>query len=197
MRAIGERNLGLEPGSLSFTGPFDPDADSDWCTFQSGGMNEREYWALQAQRVSELTGRPADMHSMMTPLYEASEVELVRPGAVQLIHDAKEAGVLVGVHTNDLTAFHNAEWLERMTILNEFEVMVDGRTDGVYKPDAAAFELMIERMGMNAQDIVFIDDQPVNIEGGKVMGMLCVHFDPTNPEPAYAQARQLLGLPAA
>ncbi len=197
MRAIGERNLGLEPGSLSFTGPFDPEADPDWRTFQSGGMNEREYWALQAQRVSALTGRPADMHSMMTPLYEASEAELVRPGAIQLIHDAKQSGILVGVHTNDLTAFHNAQWLERMTILREFEVMVDGRTDGVYKPDPASFDLMIQRMGMPAQDIVFIDDQPVNIEGAEALGMKCVLFDPTNPEPAYVGARKLLGLPTS
>lgn len=194
VRSAGERNLGLPSGSLAWTGPFDPAADPEWRAFQAGEMNEREYWAIQAQRFSQLTGLAPDMPSMMAPLYAGDEEELLRPGAVALIHDAKAAGIRVGIHTNDLTSFHDREWLDKMTILRKFEVMVDGRTDGVYKPDREAFELMVERMGMNAQDIVFVDDQPVNIAGAEEVGMVCVHLDPTNPEPAYGRVRQLLGL---
>ena len=196
VRSVGERNLSLPGGSLAWTGPFDPSADPDWRVFQAGEMNEREYWALQAQRFSELTGLPADMPSMMAPLYAGDEDELLRPEAVALIHDAKDAGIRIGIHTNDLTSFHDREWLDKMTILREFEVMVDGRTDGVYKPDREAFELMIERMGVPPADIVFIDDQPVNIAGAEAVGMVCVHLDPTDPEPAYTHARELLGLSA-
>ncbi len=197
VRAIGERNLGLPSGSFAWTGPFDPSSDPEWRAFQSGEMNERDYWAIQAQRFAELTGRPSDMASMMGPFYAGDEDELVRPGARSLINDAKAAGVKVGIHTNDLTTFHDADWLDRMTILREFEVMVDGRTDDVYKPDPEAYRLMVERMGMSAEDIVFIDDQPMNIAGAESVGMVCVHLDPTNPEPAFAQARKLLELPAA
>lgn len=195
VRAIGERNLDLPAGSFAWTGPFDPDADPEWRAFQAGEMNEREYWAIQAERFSELTGQSADMQTMMTPLYAGSENELIRPGARALIEDAKAAGILVAIHTNDLTAFHGADWIERMTVLREFEVMVDGRSDGVYKPDPAAYRLMIERIGVDPQDIVFIDDQPVNIAGAESVGMQCVHLDPTNPEPAFLRARELLGLP--
>lgn len=194
VRAVGERTLGLPPGSLAWTGPFDPDADPEWLAFQAGEMNEREYWAIQADRFSELTGLPADMPSMMAPLYAGSEEELVRPEAVALIHDAKAAGITVGIHTNDLTSFHDQDWIERMTILREFEVMVDGRTDGVYKPDREAFELMVQRMGMPASKIVFIDDQPVNLRGAAEVGMICVHLDPTDPEPGFEHACRLLGL---
>jgi len=195
VRSIGERNLGLPAGSFAWTGPFDPDADLEWRAFQSGEMNEREYWAIQAERFSKLTGQSADMQTMMAPLYAGSEDELIRPGARALIEDAKAAGIPVGIHTNDLTAFHDAEWIERITVLREFSVMVDGRSEGVYKPDPAAYRLMIERMGVDPQDIVFIDDQPVNIAGAESVGMQCVLLDPTNPEPAFGQARELLGLP--
>ena len=194
VRAIGERNLDLPAGSFAWTGPFDPDADPEWRAFQAGEMNEREYWAIQAERFSELTGQSADMQTMMTPLYAGSENELIRPGARALIEDAKAAGILVGIHTNDLTAFHGADWIERMTVLREFEVMVDGRSDGVYKPDPAAYRLMIERTGVDPQDIVFIDDQPVNIDGARDVGMVCVLLDPTDPTPAFTEARRLLGL---
>lgn len=194
LREIGERNLGLPPGSLAWTGPFDPAADPQWQAFQAGQMNEREYWAIQVQRFAELTGAPADMPMLMAPLYSGTEAELVRPGARALIRDAKAAGIKVGVHTNDLTSFHDPEWIARMTILDEFEAMVDGRTDGVYKPDRAAFELMAQRMGLDSAQIVFIDDQPVNLRGAAECGMQCVHLDPTDPAPGFEEARQLLGL---
>lgn len=197
VRSKGERKLGLPSGSLAWTGPFDPAADPDWRAFQAGEMNEREYWAIQAQRFSELTGLPPTMPSMMAPLYAGKEDDLVRPGAVSLIKDAKATGIRVGIHTNDLTSFHDRDWLDKMTILREFDVMVDGRTDGVYKPDREAFALMVERMGVPPEDIVFIDDQPVNIAGAEEVGMVCVHLDPTNPDPAYGKARALLGLSAA
>ena len=196
VRAIGERNLDLPSGSFTWTGPFDPASDPQWQAFQAGEMNEREYWAFQAQRFAELTGRSADMQSMMAPFYAGTEEELVRPSARDLILDAKAAGIPVGIHTNDLTSFHDAEWIEAMTILREFEVMVDGRSDGVYKPDSAAYRLMVERIVVPAEDIVFIDDQPGNIAGAKSVGMQCVLLDPTDPEPAFVQARELLGLPA-
>ena len=98
------------------------------------------------------------------------------------------------MHTNDLTSFHDREWIDRMSILKEFDVVVEGRTDGLYKPDPEAYLLMVKRMGMEPSDIVFIDDQPVNIEGARSIGMVCVHLDPTNPEAGFLEARGLLGL---
>ena len=45
-----------------------------------------------------------------------------------------------------------------------------------------------------ASEIVFIDDQPMNIEGARCIGMVCVHLEPTNPEAGFLEARRLLGL---
>ena len=56
LRHVGERDLGLAPGTFAWTGPFDPAADADWRAFQAGEMNEREYWAIRAAEFAELTG---------------------------------------------------------------------------------------------------------------------------------------------
>ena len=47
---------------------------------------------------------------------------------------------------------------------------------------------------MEPSDFIFIDDQPVNIEGARSIGMVCVHLDLTNPEAGFLEARRLLGL---
>lgn len=194
VRQVGERQLGLVPGTLSWTGPFDPESDEDWRQFQSGHINEREYWARRVADFAAITGQPASMQVMCGYLYSGSEDELVRPAARALIRDAKAAGIPVGVLTNDLTAFHDEQWLARMTIIGEFEYMVDGRTEGVMKPDPAAYRLMLDRMGVPAEGTVFIDDQPVNLRGAEAVGMLPVHLDPVDPEPGFRLARTLLGL---
>lgn len=192
---MGEGALGLAPGTLGWTGPFDPDSDDDWRAFQAGEMNEREYWALRAQESAVLTGAEPTMPALFAPLFSGSEEELIRPSARQLLDDAKAAGIPVGLLTNDLTSFHDQTWLDRMTIIKAFDVMVDGRTDGVYKPDPRAYELIIERLGVEARTAIFIDDQPVNLEGAEVVGLTPVHLDPTDPAPGFRLARTLLGLP--
>ena len=195
LRHVGERDLGLAPGTFAWTGPFDPAADADWRAFQSGEMTEREYWALRAQEFGALTGEEATMPALCAHLYSGAEDELVRPAARRLIDDARAAGVPVGALTNDLTAFHDADWIGRMGILREFDVLVDGRTEGVMKPDPAAYQLVLERMGVPAEGTVFIDDQPVNLAGAEVVGLTPVRLDPTDPAPGFRLARTLLGLP--
>ena len=194
LRAVGERSLGLPLGTLAWAGPFDPESDADWRTFQAGGMSEREYWARRCQEFHVLSGEPAEMPYFMAHLYSGSEEELVRPAARQLIADAKAAAIPVGVLTNDLTAFHDQEWLDRMTILREFDFMVDGRSDGVLKPDPRAYELMAQRMGVDPSECVFVDDQPGNLAGAEAVGMRSVHLDPVDPGPGFAKARAMLGL---
>jgi putative hydrolase of the HAD superfamily len=195
LRHVGERDLGLAPGTFAWTGPFAPEEDPDWRAFQSGEMNEREYWALRAQEFSVLTGEPPTMPDLCRHLYSGAEDELVRPEARRLIDDAKAAGIPVGALTNDLTSFHDAEWLARMGVIRDFDVLVDGRTEGVYKPDPAAYRIILERMGVPSEGTVFIDDQPVNLRGADVVGLTPVHLDPTDPAPGFRLARSLLGLP--
>jgi putative hydrolase of the HAD superfamily len=195
LRSVGERALGLAPGTLAWTGPFDPAGDADWRAFQAGEMTERDYWARRVEDFAAITGLPASMPVMCSYLYSGEEAELVRPGAVALLRSAKDAGLPVGALTNDLTAFHDAEWVARMGVLREFDALVDGRTEGVYKPDPAAYRIVLDRMGVAAQDTVFLDDQPVNLAGAESVGMIPVHLDPTSPAEGFRVARSLLGLP--
>ena len=194
LRSVGERSAGLPPGTLAWTGPFNPAADDDWRDFQSGTINEREYWAKRCQEFHELTGEPAQMPAFMAHLYSGTEDELIRPGARALMADAQAAGIPVGALTNDLYAFHDQSWIDRISIISGFDQLVDGRKDGVMKPDPAAYRLIAERLEVAPEECVFVDDQPVNLAGAEAVGMRSVRLDPVHPEVGFAEARGLLGL---
>jgi FMN phosphatase YigB (HAD superfamily) len=44
------------------------------------------------------------------------------------------------------------------------------------------------------EDVVFLDDQPVNVAGASRVGMTVVPVDVTDPEVSFRRARELIGL---
>jgi putative hydrolase of the HAD superfamily len=192
---IGERSMGLPEGTFNWTGPFDVAADPDWQAVQTGDLKERAYWAERVQVFSDLTGEPADMPHMMAHLFDGTPEEVTRAGARDLMAQVKAAGLPLGLLTNDMRAFHTAQWVDSMApVLDQFDLIVDGSVEGILKPDPKAFELILDRMGLEAEGTVFIDDLKSNLDGAVAVGMTPVWLDVTNPEAAFDQARQLLGL---
>jgi putative hydrolase of the HAD superfamily len=188
----GERALGLAAGSFDWTGPFRPSADADWLLMQAGGITERDYWQRKADQFSRLTGRAATFHALMDALYDLPESQLIRAGARELVADARAAGLAVAVCTNDLRAFHSPEWVARLTILDSVDVLVDGSVEHVLKPDPAIYRMVTDRLGVPAQQCLFVDDQPANVAGARAVGMHTVTFDVTDPDASYRQTRSQL-----
>jgi putative hydrolase of the HAD superfamily len=175
-------------------GPLAPDdqPDDDWTELQEGRITEREYWDHRAAEWAELGGQRESVREMIAHLYDPPRPGMVRSGARELIHEAKEAGHPVGVLTNDLRAFHSEEWIEQMHVLDEIDVLVDGSIEGYLKPHPRLYELMSERLGVGFADMVFVDDQMTNVRGADALGITTVVFDPRDPAFAYAEARRRL-----
>ena len=192
LRDIGERAEGLTPGSYTWTGPFAPSADDDWRDMQAGRMTERDYWQRRAEEFAALTGGPATFQALLRGMYDVDEDLLVRPEARAMIAHARDLGMTVIFLTNDLQAFHGREWLDRMTVLRSVDLIVDGSVEHVLKPDPAIYRLAIDRMGVEADDCLFLDDQPANVAGAEAVGMRALWFDVTDPVGSYDRARAIL-----
>lgn len=54
--------------------------------------------------------------------------------------------------------------------------MVVSGYEGVVKPDARIYRLLLDRFGLNAHESVFIDDNAANVEGARRMGMQSLRF---------------------
>ncbi|HEY0517944.1 MAG TPA: HAD-IA family hydrolase [Ilumatobacteraceae bacterium] len=163
-------------GPWPWRGPFDTSTDPDYVRWQRGEMTEREYWAARAAPYG------LDLRGLMRHFYEPPGDYLVRPEMAELISRYRAAGRVVGLLTNDMHAFHGPEWMQGISVIGQFDFIVDGSLTGYLKPDPRAFELALDAFGNpDPIDVVFVDDQRINVEGARAVGLSTVFFDPTEP----------------
>jgi len=157
-------------------------------------IGEREYWAQRAAELGAAVGETWDTRALMDRFYELPAQEWLCAATIELMADAKAAGLRLGALTNDMTAFHGPEWVARQEHLKLFDVIVDASLTGVMKPDPRAFRDGAEALGLPAEQIVFLDDMPWNVEGARQAGMTAVRVPWDDPAPAIDTARDLLRL---
>jgi 2-haloacid dehalogenase len=97
------------------------------------------------------------------------------PGTGAIVAELIKAGVRVVALTNwSAETFPYAE--RRFGILQRFENILVSGTERVVKPDAAIFELALERFGLPAQGTVFVDDSGPNVEAAAAVGLTARRF---------------------
>ncbi|HVO18827.1 MAG TPA: HAD family phosphatase [Anaeromyxobacter sp.] len=57
-----------------------------------------------------------------------------------------------------------------------FDAVVVSCEVGCLKPDPAIFRIALERLGVEAEDSLFVDDRAVNVAGAEAIGMHALHF---------------------
>ncbi len=189
-----ERRLGLSPGSLDWFGPIAPETDPLWRDMVAGvGLTEREYWAQRAADVGAAAGRDMSLHGYMTLLYDPPDADIIRPEATEVVTQALAAGYGVSVLTNDMRAFHGAHWEHGVEFFEHIDHIVDCSDTGILKPDPRAFERAVDIIGVAAERVLFVDDQPLNVDGALSYGLDAVWFDIANAPAAWASIATTLG----
>lgn len=168
--------------------------DTAWEDAQSGAASERGYWDERAREWHESGGDGEGVRAMLRSLYEPPCREFIRDQAWALVADARAAGIPSAILTNDLRAFYSDDWIERMGFLETVDVVVDGSTEGVLKPDPRLYQIAADRLSVPFEDMVFLDDRMVNIRGAEVLHIDAVPFDVTDPDRSYRVVREHLGL---
>jgi putative hydrolase of the HAD superfamily len=190
---LAEREPAMRP-VIEEIGGIASDRDELWQRMLRRQVSEREYWAQRAAEFGAAVGETWDTRAMMRRFYELPEWEWLCAATVELMADTKAAGLRLGALTNDMTAFHGAEWVARQEHLKLFDIIVDASLTGVMKPDPRAFRAGAEALGLPPEQIVFLDDMPWNVEGARQAGMTAVRVPWDDPGPAIDTARKLLRL---
>jgi putative hydrolase of the HAD superfamily len=189
-----ERLRGLPVGTVQGRGPLDPEGDDLWERYLAGEATERDYWLSFAARA-EANGAPLDGHpTLMRAMFQQPGVEAVRPEAMALVEQCRAAGRRLGILTNELMDFQGRAWVEAQPWFPYFPVLVDSSEIGMRKPDPEPYLMAIEQMGLPAERLVFVDDNPRYVAGGEAVGLRSVLLDVRDPAAAFREAAALLGL---
>lgn len=120
-------------------------------------------------------GRPRSHYSER---YHAIVLEQYRqkstaaPGAVALVRGVRGAGMPVAVASSSIRPWVEA-CLERIGLLDAFDVIVSGSDVEQGKPDPAIYLATAARLGIDPARCLAIEDAPAGIESAKRAGMTC------------------------
>ena len=193
MAVLGEQ----EPAVRSIAarrGPLGCEPDLLWDAMLRGEITERGYWRARSDEVGAALGRPGWPITQFMHLLYGVTSEVLRPAAAALVADAQAAGMPVGALTNDLQAFHGADGMADDPFIAGLDALVDGSVTGVLKPDARAYAMAAEALGLPPSAIVFVDDMPWNAAAARDAGMIGLLLDLTDPAEVFERARKELGL---
>ena len=133
---LSEKALGLPTGSLTWQGPFAPEADPLWRAMQADEISERDYWKSRTAEVGKLTGQNwSEMSDFVRAARGAEPDAVIRPEFRTTIAACKAAGVRLAILSNELDLFYGADFREKLPFLKDFEVIVDATYTGILKPD--------------------------------------------------------------
>ncbi len=159
-----EEALGLAPGVLNRI-MFDGDA---WQEVLVGRKTSDEYWREIGPRLGLHT---PEAIAAFRRRYHADEA--VNEEVVDLIRRLRGRYKLA-VLSNAPAGL--PRWLADWGIRDLFDVVFCSGEEGVVKPDPAAFQRVLERLGVAPEEAVFVDDTWSHVEAARALGLHGVHF---------------------
>ena len=115
-----------------------------------------------------------------------------RPQMVHAIERIRAEGLRVAALTNNWASPTGGAAPNGLRAL-AFDVVVESAVEGLRKPDPRIYELVLDRLGVEASASVFLDDLGINLKPARAMGMTTIKV--IDPDDALAELEQALGFP--
>jgi putative hydrolase of the HAD superfamily len=116
-----------------------------------------------------------------------------RPAMVKAVQRIREAGLLAAALTNNWPS--EGDRMISTDAAPAFDVVVESAVEGMRKPDPRIYELVLERLGVNATEAVFLDDLGINLKPARAMGMTTIKV--VDPDQALRELARALGFDLA
>lgn len=163
----------------------------DWHVAQDAGGDP-------AEATRRLQALHPDKHALIGAFYGRFE-EMCAPAfpemaaLVETLHAAGTPLFLLSNAPALLDPWLRGAGRQRHPFLGRFRDYVVSGQVGHIKPDRAIYDLVCRTGGFRADEAVFIDDVPANVDGARAAGMAAVHHRSAGETIAALRA---LGLPA-
>ena len=155
---------------------------------ETGRMSETEFLGKIGDALEPELGHRPELHRFREIYFDA-----LHPNEpmIDLMREAKASGRRMGLLTNNVREWEPL-WRSMLPVDEIFEVVVDSGFVGCRKPDREIYDLTLERMGVAAEECVFVDDADVNCDAARELGMSAVHY--RHNDQAIPELRDTLGL---
>ena len=186
--ATYEQANGLPAGVIRQLNATDPDANA-WAALERSEV-DLDGFAERFEAEAAAAGHTVDAREILGLL--SGEV---RPAMVAALRAIKAAGLPLALLTNnfvsgDATTMGPREEVAEALAL--FDHVIESSKAGVRKPDPAAYELVLDVLGVEARSVVFLDDLGINLKPAKALGMTTIKV--VDPDEALAELSVVLGL---
>ncbi len=162
--------------------------DSAWGKLERGeiAMNDEFF----SQFDEELTAAGAPGLSSKAVFTEVATSGAVFHNMINAIVKLREEGYKLAALTNNWVDDDAPDPITEIKPL--FDVVVESAVEGVRKPDPRIYQIALERLGVEAQQAIFLDDIGQNLKSARALGLTTIKV--VNPDDAIVELEGLLGL---
>ena len=115
----------------------------------------------------------------------------LRPEMVEAVRRCKEH-FSVALLTNNIVSGDGGEVGSFADVVAMFDVVIESSVVGCRKPETRFYEIALETLGIEADEVVFLDDLGVNLKPARALGMTTIKVD--DPAIALDELEAVLGI---
>jgi len=159
-----ERRLGLEPGGAEeavFGSPR-------WDDVQLGRLTNSAFWEDVVRRLGL---DPAAAVEFRREFWAGDRLDDEMVAFIRHLHEEGFCTALLSNAPAELRPL-----VEGSDMADVFDHLVISGCEGLMKPDPAIFELALARLGVRAEEAVFVDDFRVNVAAARQVGLHALRF---------------------
>lgn len=162
-------------------------------------VTERPVWVRYHEIMLEAVGVTVDVKELAEAITARWELELCvepYPWTVPILSELQERQIPVVVLSDAWPSLRR--WFREMGLDRYVQAMVISGEEGITKPDARVFAKALSLLGLDAADVVFVDDWPGHVRAATNLGMRGIrlreeHKDPDDMVEEITDLRDLIG----
>ena len=182
-----EAEIGLPPDTIRKINSTNPDTNA-WAQFERREVGPEEFSLLFEEEASAL-GHELNAQRILEGLHGT-----VRPSMVEALNNCASK-FKTAMLTNNITPMREQDLDEDVqTVVEIFDILVESSIEGCRKPEERFYEIACERLNVEPERCVFLDDLGINLKPARAMGMTTIKV--VEPEKAIKELYEILGFPA-
>ncbi len=142
---------------------------------ETGRLSESEFLGELATELGTQLGRDVTLDGFGERYF--ADLEPNQP-LIEYMQTLRGRGYRLAICTNNVREWE-LRWRAMLPVDEIFDVVVDSAFVGVRKPEARIYELTLERLGVEAEAALLIDDIEINCDAARRLGLRAVWFRST------------------